>query len=288
MLLPAPRSETDRLDDISGSQIHVIYAVPSDGADRSYDTTVDLAYSTTSFQTWLAQKTGYMLRLDTYRGAPDVTFVRLKKTDAEMSAFGAFVRDEIERQLRDAGYLAGGKIYAVYYDGVSTYACGGASWPPLLQGQLTAMYLKGLPNGPVPCGKNPFVPSATDFPRYWEFAMLHDLLHTLGIVSSQAPHHVTDRPGHVPEQNDLMYAGAGPWLYGSSMVVDIGGDDYFGPLVVSGLANLAGNPFTERVTSAFLVLSPLAEPSAQLVREVSRAVSSAPFHPPFEDLLRSK
>jgi hypothetical protein len=33
-----PRSTVDRPDDISGSQVHVVYAIPSDGTDRELDT----------------------------------------------------------------------------------------------------------------------------------------------------------------------------------------------------------------------------------------------------------
>jgi len=288
MVTPAPRATVDRLDDMSGAQIHVIYVTPSDGEDRLLDTQPDLVYSIASFQTWLAQKTGYKLRIDTYFGTPDITFARLNKTGDAIASLGPQVRDEIDRLLRAAGYLVPGKIYAVYYDGVSTYACGGASWPPLLQGQLAAMYLRGLPDYPIPCGRNAFVTAPTEFPKYWEFAMLHDLLHTLGIVSAQAPHHVANRPGHVPEPADLMYAGDGPWLYGPSMVVDVGGDDYFGPAVGSALANLATTQFSDRVTTAFLALSQLSEPSPESVRELRKVLSMLPFHPPFETLQPSR
>jgi hypothetical protein len=35
---PLARSEVDRVDDVTGYQVHVIYAVPSDGADLRVDT----------------------------------------------------------------------------------------------------------------------------------------------------------------------------------------------------------------------------------------------------------
>ena len=121
-----PRPSADRTDDASGSQIHFVYVLPSDGTDRQLDLNGTLANTVGSWQTWLAGQTGgRRFRLDTFSGALDITFVRLGRSDAVMKSYGAFVRDTIERELTTRGFTVATKLYAVYYDGGSTWACGG-------------------------------------------------------------------------------------------------------------------------------------------------------------------
>jgi hypothetical protein len=221
---PAVRETRDRPDEAADDQIHVVYALPSDGVDRALDTGGDLAASVAAWNGWLDDAAdGSHMRLDTCNGELDVTFVRLGKTDAEIAARGAFVRDEIEAQMRAAGLIADDKIYAVYYDGSSTYACGGGAWPPALSGQVGALYLHGAPPGFPTCDSIPLA-GPGDPPGYHEFAMLHEIIHTLGMVAEAAPHH--NLGGHVGDTpSDLMYAGPSPW---DPSVLDLGHDDYFG------------------------------------------------------------
>ena len=62
-----------------------------------------------------------------------------------------------------------------------------------------------------------------DSPAYLEFAMLHELLHALGMTPACAPNH--HRAGHTSDSNtDLMYAGDQPWF---PSVLDLGNDDYW-------------------------------------------------------------
>jgi hypothetical protein len=239
-----PRATIDRPDDINGEQVHVVYAVPADGADRRLDEGA-IAPSVGVWNEWLRSQTGGRgLKLDTAGGELDVTFLRLSGSDAEIAAKGAYVRDEIERQLGAVGLNARGKVYAVYYDGTSTWACGGGAWPPTLPGNTAAMYLNGLPLTSVPCRSNPLA-GAGGAPGYMEFAMLHEILHTIGIVGTCAPHHT--QAGHVSDSPaDLMYAGDQPWR---PSVLDVGRDDYFqsgisGCTDLSTSAYLEGNPGT--------------------------------------------
>ena len=194
-----PRVTTDRPDDSATPQIHVIYALPSDGVDRALDEQGTLNDSVASWNAWLASQTGGLdLRLDTSNGMLDTTFVRLPESDAQIEARGAFVRDELEKQLHTLGFNQPQKIYAVYYDGRSSFACGGGSWPPVLPGNVAALYLHGLYNGPVPCDTNRW--GSVGGPRYLEFAMIHEVLHTLGFVPTCAPHHTS--AGHVSDSPD--------------------------------------------------------------------------------------
>jgi hypothetical protein len=67
------------------------------------------------------------------------------------------------------------------------------------------MHLHGLPGTAVPCDRNRLA-GAGDPPGYLDISMLHELLHTLGLTASCAPHHT--RAGHVSDSpNDLMWAG---------------------------------------------------------------------------------
>jgi hypothetical protein len=70
--------------------------------------------------------------------------------------------------------------------------------------------------------------------------MIHEIMHTLGFVSSTAPHftlagHTSDSP------TDLMYAGSQPW---SPSVLDVAQDDYYNPGgLPSGVLNFATSPY---------------------------------------------
>src|SRR4051812_2738529 len=94
----ADRATSDRPDDFPGSeQVHVMYVVPSDGADRSLDANGAIAASVDSWQGWLRGQTGGRgLVVDTSGGTLDVTYVRLDETDAQLASNGLYIRDEIE------------------------------------------------------------------------------------------------------------------------------------------------------------------------------------------------
>lgn len=202
------------------------------------------------------------------------------------------MRDELERELRTAGLVVPGKLYAVYYDGSSTFACGGGAWPPALPGQVGALYLRGAPPGAPPCATNAFT-SPGGPPGYLEFAMLHELLHTLGFVATCAPHHTL--AGHVSDDpTDLMYAGPLAWR---PSALDVGRDDYFGhsrggcldlatsPLLETlgapppvrlavGRVTGAGRPRAGRPFSVSAVIEGTAESAACTARVAGRAVST--------------
>jgi hypothetical protein len=243
---PRARTEIDLPDDSPDPQIRALYVIAQDGADDRLDVGGALCNSVLAWTQWLYEETeGRHLRLDTQDGALDIGFVRLALTDAQMHGSSAaldidtgyaFVRDRIERELSQAGLLAPGKIYAVYYGGTSEYACGGGAWPPALDGQVAAMYLGGEIRGYPPCDDAPW--GQPDLvPRYIDYAMLHEVMHTLGHVTGDAPNEHSD--GHVFDlaraepQRDLLYTprpdtGDPPWgVYEGGLVLDLGRDDYF-------------------------------------------------------------
>ncbi len=219
------RSHIDQLDETDDPQIHFLYVLPSDGMDRQLDIRGAIEISVNAFLKWLSVQTGGItLRTDTFNGSLDISFYRLTKNDTEMQSYGAWLVTEIEKELKVSGFNSTNKIYAVYYDGGSNYACGGAAWPPLVPGQYVAMYLLAKPTGyAVPCSVNNLT-SSIDQMGYWEYAMLHDIFHALGAVSLNAPHHVFN--GHVSDSNkDLMYSGSESW---NPSILDYGSDDYYG------------------------------------------------------------
>jgi len=246
---PKARSELDRPDDTPDPQVRVLYVLPSDGPDAELDIDGTICNSVLSWSQWLAQATkGSTLRLDTDGAVLDIGFVRLPLTDAVMHGTSpiadidigvAYVRDRIERELRLLDMIELHKLYAVYYGGTSEYACGGGAYPPLLAGQVGAMYLGGEIPGFDACDEAPW--GQPDLvPRYIEYGMLHELVHTLGVLDAAAPHqhtfgHAFDETEPNPER-DLMYAprpeqGDPPWgVYApGGLVLDLGRDDYFGP-----------------------------------------------------------
>lgn len=218
------RVSEDRPDDVGGYQIHAMYVLPSDGMDEGLDINGSIVQSVTAFNGWLSAQTGGpRLRVDTYSGQPDVTFYRLTRTDAEMAARGLYIRDEIERELAAIGLIDSSKIYAVYYGGSSTGACGGGPWPPSLVGHVAAQYLNGTDQVGRPCNQHKVGPEISDPDGYFQYGMLHEILHALGLVAPCAPNQT--QSGHVSDNPmDLMYAGPADW---HPTTLDMGRDDYY-------------------------------------------------------------
>jgi len=217
------RATLDRPDDSAEFQIKVFYVLPRDGSDRGLDTNGTIARSVSAFDRWLRSQTGGAgLRFDRCAGRLDVGFAVLAKSDSEIAARGAFVREEIQAGLSALGFHHPRKLYLAYYDGSSRLSCGGGAWPPTLVGHTAALYLRGAPPNARPCADNPLGASESQ-PGYLDFSALHEALHTLGYVGSCAPHHT--QAGHVSDDpRDLMYAGAAAW---TPELLDVGRDDYF-------------------------------------------------------------
>ena len=225
------RAVTDMPDDISGPQVHFLYIVPSDGGDGQLDTSGVISVSVASWQAWLRGQTGGRgLRLDTYHGELDITFLRFA---------GAFEGRRSLDVIRAAGFNDPTKIYAVVWDGGAGWSACGASWasPP-----FGILILRGTPPGGAPCalfplGGNPL--------GYSDFAMLHEIGHALGYVPSCAPHYTSGRGPHVSDSRfDLMYTGNEPWGVNDwrRMELDVGRDDYF-MANVPGCPDLSANPY---------------------------------------------
>ncbi|HMC72657.1 MAG TPA: hypothetical protein VKJ07_26115, partial [Mycobacteriales bacterium] len=242
------RSTADQPDDSGLPQIHLMYVVPSDGVDRGFDVNGTIVDSTASWEGWLAGQTGgRSLRLDTYLGQPDVTFARLPQSDSQIASNGPSVRDEVQRELHALGFDAPNKVYAVFYDGSSTFSCGGGAWPPALPGNVAALYLRGVSSG-IPCPDVYAGPGQP--PGYRDFSMIHEIMHTLGFVPTCAPHHTL--AGHVSDDpSDLMYAGSAPW---QPSILDVNHDDYYGANV-PGCLDFAQSPYLTSSHGVWVVVN---------------------------------
>jgi len=244
----AGRSMTNRPDDSSLDQIRVLYVLPSDAVDHQRDTNDQICNSVRGVATWFHSQSNVDLRFDTSADLIDVGFVRLAKTDAQMRGTDpnntsidtgtAFVRERIERELVSMGAIASNKLYAVFYEGSSVYACGGGAYPPLIKARVGAVYLQGMPPGvTVPCGDSFPWGRASLVPNYIDYAILHELVHSMGIVPDDSPNehaqgHVFDAASGTPNR-DLMYSprtSSDPaWATNNAagLTIDINRDDYF-------------------------------------------------------------
>jgi hypothetical protein len=223
------RATTDRTDEASGRQVHVMYVLPSDSPDDSLDINGTLEGSVRAWNKWFAEQTGgKKIRLDTYaNGKLDVSFLRLAKTNAEMSAANANVRTKIEYALLANGFDSPDKIYLVYYGGTGD-VCGKSAWPPSLHGKVSAVY-KSSPTGN--CNSVPYA-AENGTPGYPEFIAVHEVLHALGFAPQCAPH--LAGLGHTNDgATDLMNASGQSW---NPAVLDLNHDDYFGSAVPGCIA----------------------------------------------------
>jgi hypothetical protein len=239
---PNERVTADRPDEKTGHQVHVIYALPSDGvaSDEQLDVNGTIEKSLNVLNEWFAVKTGKKLRFDTYGGGKlDVTYLALPRTDAQMNVNRSSVRKELEEQLYLLGFDALDKMYLVYYGGDGEN-CGRGAWPPELPGNVAALYI-GEVSG---CRTVPFA-AGTEPPAFLEFLALHEMLHVLGFVPSCAPNYA--RTGHVNDSvNDVMYSAEDTGtVLGQPSELDVNLDDYFTHGAVPGCLELSNSAFLD-------------------------------------------
>lgn len=213
---PVPRSTENRPDDFPGPQVHAVYALPSDGEDENLDRYGDIATSFEAIQNYLREQLGYRLRLDTFGGELDVTFLRMPFTNQEGDGVGGSL---VHRLIEEADAALGydpDRMYAIYYGGRVTALCGSAP----LGGRGGAVYVhrEGCSNSRP--GRSP------DEASTYEAVMVHELFHAFGAVPDCARNagngaHVVDDP------TDVMFAGVDRGTRDQA-VIDAGRDDYFG------------------------------------------------------------
>jgi hypothetical protein len=211
-----PRATVDRPDDVPGRQIHFVYAVPAGfrELDRGWDENGALVYSVDTMLAWFLRQEGHpSLRVDTYRGDPDVTYVRLPRSDFVYKRRGPQL---VMSDLRRSGLRSRLKRYGVYYQGTlprrQEDTCGlGSSgvhaFAIVFLSQTCPYDFEAARSGDY----NPLA-----------YIMAHEVLHELGFVPPCAPHATPD--GHVLDsKDDLMY----PVVEPGEETLDAGHDDYY-------------------------------------------------------------
>jgi Divergent InlB B-repeat domain len=203
-LVQSTRVSADQPDEQNGPQIHFVYAVPAGGTDRSLDVDGTLDRWAANFNDWLAAQTGGVrLRLDTFGGVLDTTFVELKETDAQLDAMGFPETPFIENEVSAAGLDDPAKKYLIVYEGTDNFGfCGNALV------DASVVYL-----------------GSCNFSDWLSILIGHEIFHLLGAVNTCAPHYgmyeeTDDNPDdlmsfYVPDQ--------------SVALLDPGHDDYWGP-----------------------------------------------------------
>ena len=215
-----PRSTVDRPDDVSGPQVHYIYATPSDGPDRQLDTDGSIESSVRKAQDWMAsQAETRSMRVDTYNGSLDISFFRSQRSGQALGAYGRYIVNEMRNELWAAGFSRdSNKILAVYYDGTYNEGCGAANWPPQVPGNTGMIVLPRC------------APLSNSILRSTDLSSLHEVLHATGQVPLSAPH--SNGEGHTNDDNrDFMnqFAGSGANIsdVGEYFVLDAARDDYY-------------------------------------------------------------
>ena len=204
--------------------------IPKDGTDRGFDTTGTLERSVIRFQNWFGVRTALKFREDQYQGRLDITFFRSNRTDEQIARYGKLVLNALYAELRAAGFDHSDTKYLIYYDGTNPLTCGNA----LQDGPAAAVYLDGMYDGDH-C-RTPFVLDVMGSPGYWDFAMLHEAMHTLGAVHFNAPNHEDGARWHVDDGGDLMHGGGDvTWR---PQLVDRDNDDYWGDSLPPWIRNL--------------------------------------------------
>lgn len=198
------RATTDRPDEVFGPQIHAIYAVASDGADAGLDTSGSFGSWFVVFNQWLALQTGgTQVRVDTLSGSPDVSFLRLPQSSAQLAVNSDTAMGIVRSDLAAAGFVDPSKKYVVALAGVSTEVCGEGSF----RSSPALIFVDKCPG------------------VRWHFVVGHEIFHMLGAVSNCGAHasnfHVNDNSA------DLMWPFA--QALDTTPLLDPGHDDYWGP-----------------------------------------------------------
>lgn len=247
------RSTVDRADARTGPQLHLIYFVPDGETDQRLDLSPDLRAALGRMQTWFrSQSGGLTWRFDTRKDNQDIdiTFVAGRQaldrygTDATSASF------KIDDELASRGYAREGKKYVILlsggfrndiYCGVTNYDTGNLrNYTPANDGYPTTRS-----NALIPLDSSPYCHSRDwghgSKPGWFQGILMHEMLHTQGLVPPGALHTCEAIPGHVctakgplatsstfapldPEEPDVMYPAINRPL--SDSTLDIGRDDY--------------------------------------------------------------
>jgi len=200
---------------VAGNPVHWVYAIPSDGPDRLGSYGSQMQTDAESIDAWWRGQDP--LRTPRNDLAPfscgsqlDLTLFRLTQPGAQLSSVDARF-SAITSSLMMRGFASRHTKYLVYYDGpVEPDICGQGGSNSSGLG-FAVVYVQACPGVP------------------WNTTAAHELLHTLGAVSSSAPQNCpAPDSGHTCDNPyDMMYPFGDQTPIGG-LVLDSGRDDYYG------------------------------------------------------------
>ena len=201
---------------VAGNPVHWLYAIPSDGQDRSSALANAMQSDAEAIDAWWrTQDTTRLPRNDLSQFSCglqiDLTSLRMPQPGSQLASPGG-VFGAVFGALDAAGFRSSHTKYLVYFDGPvsNDEVCGqGASSPSGIG--LAVVYFQACQG----------VSTAA--------VAAHELLHTLGAVPRGAPHECpAPDDGHTcDDTNDLMYPSIDDSPL-SSRILDPGRDDYYG------------------------------------------------------------
>lgn len=200
---------------VAGNPVHWVYAIPSDGADQFASYGSQMQSDAESIDAWWRAQDP--LRAPRNDLAPfscgpqlDLTLIRLSQPGSQLASVDARF-SAVTASLMARGFASRHTKYLVYYDGpVEPDICGQGGSNSTGLG-FAVVYVQACPG----------VPGNT--------TAAHELLHTLGAVSSSAPHSCPEPDdGHTCDNPyDMMYP-FGDETPISGLALDSGRDDYYG------------------------------------------------------------
>jgi len=217
------RAFSDLPDIDNGYNIHVIYAVPKEGADKEYDLNNKISMLVYQMDKWFNEKTkgrlydeGQNLKFDRRKdGRIDITFLRLEISNLSISKEGINAVNVIQPEISRMGFNDKKKVYFVVYGGSNKDVCASSQLPQHVPKSVTAntaaLYYPG--KGDDSCVENNggFKPEFNNTTR----SALHEIFHVLGVVPKCAPDHLVFSNegtindgigGHLTVPSDIMYS----------------------------------------------------------------------------------
>jgi hypothetical protein len=192
------RSLIDRTDEISGTQIHLVYTLPIGSEDKSWDTNGQIQKWVDQSQEWLFSKTQRKLKYDTYQNLADVSYFQSSLTLAQMrSRYSGSSALKSEQQLLPTlmnefllqspsrNYRDNPKIYVfILGESLSSQSCGFAQY----YSAMSMIFAGGN------CWRGVIDDDTSIYGMSWPArAIIHEVFHTLGVE------HVCD------SKSDLMW-----------------------------------------------------------------------------------
>lgn len=221
--------QADRAPDrAGGAQIHVVYAIPSDGEDRSGSLASAIVTDAANIDAWWrAQDPTRAPRFDLFDfpgcdsrfGLLDLTVARLPFSAATLTGIeGRYERiaAAVERTPFELAELD--KKYLVFYDGsvAPDGVCGTAGGSPTRGPDYAIVYLRSTCDLTIGDGRGA------------AYVAAHELLHALGALPAGAPNACPGDDGHpcdgVVDVLSTFYDGG----ILDAAVLDIGRNDYYG------------------------------------------------------------